>query len=371
MSRRAYVVGLALGLALFALAGGARIPPVAAHGDFAEQWAAARVVLEGGDPYQTATWRADAARLAGRASDSAAFVYPPYVAFALIPLGLLPVDVAATLWIALSIAVAALGVSALLRSFPPPHPLVSLGVGFAVLASGGSLLALAQGQSDLLLLGVLSWSISMLVAERRTSGAAAFLLAKPQLAPVALLALARSATPIALRRYVVGLAVAFALIAATLVRLDWWREWASASLRFQADPPIRAATIATLFEPLGVWSVAAIALTLAVVVVLSVRADAAASLSRWLAAGVLIAPYTQAYDHVLLIAPLVTATSRGAGRARAALAAAGIIVLVAGDLVLAWLTARAGHDVGAAIVPLAIWVIVVLATRRGYSPTNF
>src|SRR5512142_3432874 len=54
VSRRAYVVGLALGLALFALAGGARIPPVAAHGDFAEQWAAARVVLEGGDPYQTA-----------------------------------------------------------------------------------------------------------------------------------------------------------------------------------------------------------------------------------------------------------------------------------------------------------------------------
>lgn len=357
---------------MFVVVSGAAFPPLAAHGDFAEQWAAGRIALEGGDPYDTATWRADAARVAGRASDSTAFIYPPYVTFALVPLAALPLDIAATVWLLLSLVVSALGVAALLRAFVPPHALVSFGVGLALFASGASLLALAQGQWGLLLLGILSWSIASIVRGGRASGAAALLLAKPQIAPFVLLALARFATPSARRRYAAGIAVGSVLIATTLIRSDWWREWANASLRFEGQPPIRTATVATLVDGLGAWSVIVVVALFAIVVVVSLRADRRMSLSRWLAAAILIAPYTQAYDHVLLIAPLVTATSGTDGDRglRTALAATGIFVLIVVDLVIASLTASGGHDVGAAIVPLAIWVIVV-ASRGRYSPTNF
>ena len=370
MAGRAYLVGLGLGLVVLAFAGGTQMPPLATHGDFAEQWAAARVVLEGGDPYDTVTWRADAARLAGRASDSAAFIYPPYVTLALVPLAALPLSAAATLWVVASLVVAALGVGRLLRAFPP-HPLVALGVGFSLLASGGALLALAQGQWDLLLVGALSWAIVALGRAGRDASVATLLLAKPQLAPLVLLGLARASTGLARRRYIIGVAASLAFVAATVVRLDWWTEWLQASLRFGGRPPIRTATIATLFEPLGLWSPFAVVVLLAIVVIVSIRSDRTNSLPRWVCAGVLIAPYAQAYDHVLLIAPLVMATAGPAGGRRYVLAALGIVVLVVGDLVIAGMTASEGHDIGGALVPLAIWLIVVVATRTSQSPTNF
>ena len=365
-ARGAYVIGLVLGLVVFALAGGLALPPLAAHGDFGEQWAAARVALDGGDPYDVETWRADAARLAGRASDAAAFVYPPYVTFALAPLALLPLGIAATAWVAGSLLIAALGVGALLRRYPPAHPLVALAIGFAIFASGASLLALAQGQWDLLLLGAIAWGAAAVARGGRSSGIAVLLLAKPQLAPLALLGFARAASGTARRRFAIGVAIGCAAIALTLVRADWWLEWARGAAGFQAARPIRTATIGTLFEPLGLLAPVLTVALIALVVGVSLRTSAPRALPLWLATSVLVAPYVQAYDHALLIAPLAMATSatgRTNARSAAAIALAGVAILVIGDAVIATATVAAGHDVLGALTPLAIWLLVWLAGR--------
>lgn len=363
---RPYLAGILLGLLALALVGALTYPPLAARGDFAEQWAAARIVLEGRHPYDPGTWRDDAARLAGRASDSPVFVYPPYVTLALTPLAVLPREVAATLWAIAGVVIAAVALRALLLSYPPAHSLVSAGYGLALVASGPSLLALAQGQWDfLLLVAVCACALSRARGRAPTIGAPA-LLFKPQLAPFILLAIAASTDGPQRRRYLGAVGVALGLIAITVVALpSWWSSWYRGALGFSGALPIRTTTLATTSESLlgasGAFVAAAVVLV-AVAVTLSFKTGTAAHLAMWLATGILIAPYIQAYDHLLLLAPLAIATgvaARRSSRAAGMAASAGLMVMLLLATLSAGLTMERGHDVIGALVPLAIWLLVV------------
>lgn len=73
-------------------------------------------------------------------------MYPPYVTLALVPLGALPLPIAATLWVGATVLIATLAFGSLLRRYPPPHPAVAMLFGTALLGSTPSLLALGQGQ---------------------------------------------------------------------------------------------------------------------------------------------------------------------------------------------------------------------------------
>lgn len=380
---RAYAAGLCLGLMVLALAGGLSVPPLAVHGDFAEQWAASRFALEGGNPYDTTAWRDAAARLAGRASDATAFAYPPYVTIALLPLAALPLEIAATIWVAASLLLSALALRSLLRALPPLHPLIALAFGFALFASGASLLALAQGQSDLLLFAGVAWSIAALKRGGDIAPGAVTLLLKPQLAPFTLLGLARATSGHARRRLAIGIGIALALIGITVVpRMEWWTDWVRGIATFQSAPPIRSATLATLTAPFGLVGVIAMLTIITVSVGLALRLPRIASLPVWLATSVLIAPYAQSYDHLLLLPAVVLASgmaARRSQRAAAIVAGSGVATLVLGGSIIAGATASAGHDVLGALVPLAVWclvAVVALSRRKGqdqefYSPTSF
>lgn len=365
MTGRAYAAGLALGLVVLALAGALTIPPLAARGDFAEQWAAARFTLEGGDPYDPAVWRDAAARLAGRASDARAFVYPPYVTLALTPLALLPLPAAATLWVGASVVLAIVALGRLLRAYRVTQPLVTFAFGLALLGSGPALLAIAQGQWAPLLVAAVAWAVA-----DRPRGSAPYaslaLLFKPQLAPLAIVALLRESPGRARTRVLIALGALLAVVAVSFAALaPLWISWYRGIGGFAATPPIRTTTLPTTLDALvgaAAPVLAAAVVLVAVAVCLTVpRGDAA--LALWLATAVLIAPYIQAYDHLLLLPPLVIATGIAGRRSQpmaAAIALAGCALLVAGGLLAAGTTMTRGGDVFGAIVPLGIWSLVAL-----------
>ena len=334
---RAYIAGLVLGLVVLGFIGALTIPPLAAHGDFAEQWGAARIALDGGDPYDTATWRTDIARVAGRASDAAAFVYPPYVTFALMPLALLPVGVASTLWILTSATLAAIALGALLRA-RAVRPIVAFGFGLALLGSGTALLAFAQGQWSYLLLAALC------AAALGGRAASLVTLAKPAIAPLPLIGLLLERD----RRFAYALGAAALVIALTLARWDWWSEWLREELDFASARPARTASLLALLQPLGIVGLIAVVAISVVALYVAIRAR---SLAVWFASGVLVAPYIQAYDHIVLLAPL--AMCRGHAR----LVGLALVLLIAGELVVSW----SGLDAMSALVAASVWLVVVAA----------
>jgi alpha-1,2-mannosyltransferase len=367
---RAFVAGLAIGCVVLFAVGAVAIPPLASHGDFAEQWSAARLILEGGQPYDASTWREGAARLAGRASDSPVFIYPPYAALAFVPLAAIPIGAAATLWLVAGMLLAALGIRSLLHAYPPPHVLLGALFGFLLLASGPALLTLAQGQWGFALVASASASC-VAVAHRRPAtagGAALAFLFKPQLAPFVVLAFARALDGAARWRFVAVMGVAALVILSTIVAFPrWWVDWYQGVAGFVAAHPVRTTTLATTAEaligPFGVV-VAAIVTLIAVGTSLAFGRRSDAHLPVWLATAVLVAPYIQAYDHIVLLVPLAAAVGVTARRSRTtsfAVATIGPALLVVGATASSALTIARGQDTVGALVPAAIWLLVVIA----------
>jgi hypothetical protein len=357
---RAYAAGLAVGIIVLVAIGAITLPPLASHGDFAEQWSAARLILEGGQPYDPATWQASAARLAGRASDSAVFIYPPYVALALVPLATLPVAAAATLWVAAGLIFAVLGIRSLLRMYVPPHPAVGALIGLTLVTSGPALLTLAQGQWGFLLVACGAAAVIAQRGDDGPTGAAAMVpfLLKPQLAPLVVLAFARGYGGRARRPYLGVIGAAALVILVTILALpSWWLGWYEGAIGFAATHPIRTTTLATTSEALlgaGGPIVAAAATITAVAVALAFDRRGDAHAAVWLATAVLVAPYIQAYDHLLLVVPLVIAiglAGRRSPRASLVIAFAGAAMLVVGATASAEITIRSGRDV----VGVGLW----------------
>jgi hypothetical protein len=158
-------------------------PSVWPPDDFVEYWAAARLTLSGGNPYDPAQLL-PLQRDAGRDTDEAVMMWnPPWSLTAVLPLGLLPAREAQLLWLAVNLlAVGWCGDRLWLRTGGAP---ARRWIGWAAaLGFVPTLFALQSGQiGPLLLLG----AVLFLEAERRgwpaLAGAATVLLAvKPHLA---------------------------------------------------------------------------------------------------------------------------------------------------------------------------------------------
>jgi alpha-1,2-mannosyltransferase len=352
------------------LIGAVTVPPLAAHGDFAEQWAAARSILEGSQPYDPTTWHGLAARLAGRASDSPVFIYPPYVALALVPLAVFPVATAATVWLLAGLVLAALALRGLIAQRPSGGVLLPALFGFALVSSGPSLLALAQGQLDFVLLAAIAAGTAAILRTHAVAAGAAsvVLLLKPQLAPLVILAFARALDGPRRGTYlwVVSGGIAAILITVAIVP-SWWLGWLRGLTALAGAQPIRTTTLATTFEalagPTGIV-LAALVVISAVAISLAFDRRSEGHLVVWLATAVLIAPYVQAYDHLLLIVPLALASGVLAPRApRVAVGVgmAGAAILFVGAPFAAAVTIARGQDTVGALIPLAVWLLLVVA----------
>ncbi|MEK7861527.1 MAG: glycosyltransferase 87 family protein, partial [Chloroflexota bacterium] len=344
----AYWGAIGLGLAVLGLLGPIRrrIELIGAD-DLSRIWAGPRAAIVGADPYDPGTWSATAVALGTQPPDTALYIYPPWVTLALLPLGLLPLDVASVAWMVAGLGAATIGVRALLRAYLPgiawAHALVAL----ALLLSWVGMLTLIIGQWGYLLVGALCAIVLSLRAGRPVvAGLAALaLLAKPQLFVFAVPAFAIHALwpgrdPIAARAarraVVVATLAAAALVgSAWLVFPQWWPSWPRliGGSQLRPDSDTIAALVVTLLgsDAIGLAPLAVVAL---VVLATRFHPRGDAWLAVWLALSAAGAPYTNSYDQILVIVPIVIAAGilhRDAPRAGAA-------VLVVGALVLLLLT---------------------------------
>ncbi|HUG55752.1 MAG TPA: glycosyltransferase 87 family protein [Candidatus Limnocylindrales bacterium] len=375
---RAYWTAIGVGLANLILLGplGRRIALIA-EDDLSRIWAGPRAALAGADPYDPATWVATATVLGTQVPDTAVYIYPPWVLVALLPLGAMPLPAASILWSLGGLALAIVGVRALLREFLPgvvwAHALVPL----TLLLSWAGILGFVIGQWAYLLIAALSAAVLALRRGRAVPAglAALALIAKPQLFVVAVPALgvhalwprADAAATRAARLAVAtaagsGLAL---VVVGWLAFPQWWPTWFREIGGQQLQPDF--ATVASLlfalfgsgadrFAPLVLLGLAALALRF--------HPLSDAWLAVWLALTIAGAPYTNSYDQIILIVPIVIA----AGILRPRSRRASTIVLVGGSLLLLvgtpflyGIALRRVTETYSVLVPLAAYALIVVA----------
>jgi hypothetical protein len=332
--------------------------------DFSGYWAGGRALLVGADPYDPTTWLATTAMLGTQPPDTAVYGYFPWVALAMVPLALLPLETAAWLWCIGSIVVAALGLAALLRVRPCP-PAAALAIGFCLFGSQPALAALTVGQWSPMLTGGLAFALATLLRGRIAPAVAALLLtlAKPQLFLVTVPVLA-----LRYRRLVVPLAVAGLAIVAvsTLLMPGWIGAWTAnvpqerLTSRAAVPPSLFALLFGPAAAPLG-WIVVA---ALAIVIFARFGTIGLPALAAWLTLSALAAPYAWSYDWLLLIVPFTIGISVLAPvrpiRARALTVAGTSLLMLAAPLLYGVAVTR-GSETLSVLVPLAFAVALVIA----------
>src|SRR5258708_4344504 len=182
----AYFAGVIAGIVFLAAIGALALHQqqvVSRDSDFAGIWTGARAIVDGHDPYDPLTWRSVAATYGTQAPDTDVYGYPRWVALALVPLALLPVELAANLWLVAGILLAVLALRALLRATLPGAPLAHAVVGGTIFVSHPGYQSVANGQWTFVLLAATSATLLLLRADRPRAAAVTALawLAQPRL----------------------------------------------------------------------------------------------------------------------------------------------------------------------------------------------
>ena len=340
-SRRADVafwIAILAGVLFIAFLGplGRRLEMVHSN-DFSGFWSGPRSVLVGVSPWDPQRYAPTAVAIDTKTPDALVDDYMPHVVLALLPLGLLPLDVAAWVWMVASMACSATALRALLRTFLPGRTVAHAALGLALFVGQPGFHTLVLGQWALLLMSALTVVVLALRAGhvRRAGLAALAFLAKPQLFVWTAIGLALPAIrDVRYRRFVTyALVLAGALVLfAWLAYPDWFPAWL-------ADIPARrTGRSAVLFSALGqVLGMPGRILAIAVVaggVYLASRFVMASDawLAAWLSLSSAGAIYSWSYDQVLLFVPLVIASgvlvANGRELAARNLALAGALTLL-------------------------------------------
>lgn len=363
----AFLVGLLGGIALFVASGALAVrDELLGTTDFSGIWSGARGLVLGHDPYDAATWPAFAATLGVQLPDSAVYGYPPWVAIALIPLALLPLPVAAWLWLGGSFALAAVATRALLRAALPGDAVVHGATAALLLVAQPGARSAVNGQWTFLLLAATVTCALLLDARPRRAAAAALAwLAKPQL--FALVALGWS---LGRPRFAAPAALAAAAIAAgAWVALpQWWPAWSSAVAPLRlAQPATVPALLADVAGPGG--RITGYAAIVGLFVFVAVAFRGASAVALWPAASLAGAVYAWSYDQLLLVAPILLAARvvarRERRRARVVALAGAAVLAIATPLLYAVALAR-GRETLSVLVPVGVTLglMVVLWPHR-------
>lgn len=335
-SRAALAAGLATGALLFWAFGFVWIWTAGfLHNDFSAIWAGPHLLVMGGDPYDPNTFVRASDALGAQHSATAVYIYPGWVAVLLAPLGALDRVSANVVWMAISVAVASIGLFALLDA-GPRHPFISALLGFTLLASESAIVALYSGQTDHVLLGGLALSMAWLASGRQVAAgvAASAMLLKPQLFTLAIPALVALALARGQRRFAYALIASALAIAvtSTLVLPHWWSAWFEHVLNIRLND-VRASTLANaLRDTFGSGGLfIAYALLAGSVAAAAAFGRSSAAIPAWLTVSMSVAPYHFVYDHIVGIVPLAMAVAQNAERdmrAAIAIALAGALILV-------------------------------------------
>ncbi|HEX4743052.1 MAG TPA: glycosyltransferase family 87 protein [Candidatus Limnocylindria bacterium] len=365
-----FALGIALGLGVLILFGFAeRRAEIVRIADFSGFWAGARALVLGLDPYDARTWLATTQQLGTQRPDTAVYGYPPHVALALVPFALLPVEVAAGIWAIATMLVAALGVRALLRTALPDAPVAHTLTGLALFASQPALTSFVIGQWTFLLVGCVALAVALAL---RGSALAGLLLtplvAKPQLAltaPFALLLVLRGRRlwTLALMGSVAGMLA----VAGWLAAPGWLGAWYAAVPGRRVEALPRNATTwgaaVDLFGEAGLFLAALVVVAGAIALLRFARRPSAA-LAATLAYGHVLAPYSWAYDQLLLLVPALAAAASLPARLGASLVAAVSTFLVFVSPLLYALAVSRGRESLSGVVPAIVFALLVVMLWR-------
>jgi Glycosyltransferase family 87 len=348
-----------------------------AGSDFAGFWAAPRMYLNGTDPYDPNVYIAAVAQLGVQSTEWKIFGYPPWVVFALLPLGVLPVGTAAAVWTVGGVLSAITGIWMLLKVAAPSSRLIAAVAGALLLGSTPAIITFYSGQWSFFLVGASAAMIALFIAgHHRSAGLlSAVLLMKPHLFVFTAVGLSRAA--FARHRagaVAVAVMVTLAIAGGTiLARPAWFWNWL-------LQTPDRAAALRTVtlttafgeaFGP-GTWVAAALMLAgLAAALAFDPRGNA--SLAVWTALSSTAVVYAWSYDHLLLVVPLIIAAGvareTSVRRGRVVLLVGGTFLFV-GELALYQVAvARADQSLNA-LVPLAVLALVIVALWPVRGPTR-
>jgi glycosyl transferase family 87 len=373
----AYVAAIVLGVLFTILGPLDRRLEIVHINDFSGFWAGPHAVLAGVSPWDPTHYPQARIDFDTQRDDASVLNYMPWTVVALLPLGLLPLEVAAWIWMALSMICAAVALRALLREFLPARAWVHGLLGLALFIGQPGFHTIVLGQWALLLMSAVSAIVLAVRAghARRAGFAALALLAKPQLFVWTALGLAIPAFFDSRYRRFVAFALVLAgalVVSAWLAFPEWFPAWIS------DIPARRTGRSAVLLSALGqLLGTPGRALALAVIgagLVLASRFVPGSDpwLAMWLALSGAGAIYSWSYDHVLLFVPLVIAAGvlAAAGRERAAkrLAIGGALTFLFVSPVF-YIIGVARHDETFSIaVPVALFVAIAWSLwpyRRG------
>lgn len=349
--------------------------------DFFCLWSGARIVLQGDSPYDQAAWAAATGGLhpghdgtPGPSACTTRFAYPLWTAFALIPVGALPLGAAAIVWMALAIAGTIAGTVGAWRAFGGPAAAAPV-LAALVVASQPFWLLLVGGQITGLLLGLAGLACAALVRDRQllTGTLLGALILKPQLVMLTLPVTTLAAASAGRRRLVAGISgtVAVLIGGAFVHEPGWSGPWlAELGDRTQALTP-HLATLWGLADDLfgsALWAIPLI-VGCGIGAVFIVR-DRVIGPATWLALlipwSLAAAPHAWSYDHLLLVVPWA-ATLAYATRMRRRERTAILLALVGAASLLPWLLyavafAR-GRETLSAVIPVVSLCVVAIAAR--------
>ena len=375
----AFGVGVAMGVfALFAFGITDYRERIQSTSDFSGFWAGPRAIVLGIDPYDPGLWIRTAAELGTKLPDTDVYAYPPWVAFVLLPFGLLPLSVATNAWTALGLLAAVVALRALLQSTVPELPLVHWLAGLALLMSQPGIATFFNGQWTYFLLAA---SVGVFLLHATHPGVAGVIalsaLTKPQLFVFALWSWLRAA---AARGRLVAFALtslggmAVIVAAAAILTPRSLEAWFTRALTIRVTDPTTPTLIAAFADIVGGLGPVAAAATVLVAVTLALRFDPAerAWWTVWPVLSLLGATYTRSYDQLLLLPPLIISTAIVAERSRrraVAYAALWGTVLLPGSLALQGLAAYRERENFTILLTAVVFIMVVLVHRRSVPST--
>jgi hypothetical protein len=355
--------------------------------DFGCHWIGPRLVLEGSDPYSTEEWTSatsGASRdVLGRlrtGNCGLRYGYPLTTAVALLPIALLPLEVAAAIW--------ELGI------------FVGVGAGVALLAAAAGLsrfrtlvLALVVLSSQMLYLTVLNaqfgglqmLAVGLLAVPDRgwvRSTVGLFLVAlKPHV--LTLTPFARATTMS--RRAFVAVAVVGAafLLASIAIQPEWIQQWTGELGGYRREMLAETLSLWTLERVMNVagLALAVVVLTLAALAVAWWRSRPVAPLEALALVAIawtVVVPYGLSHDHLAPIALTSTVVLRELDRRRSVPLSVAFVVII---VVMPWLLyllkdvfpwGGGGLEVTNAIVPPAVALLLssALLTRVASGPSQ-
>jgi hypothetical protein len=369
----AFGLGLAMGAAaLFAFGIVDHRERILSTSDFSGFWAGPRAIVVGLDPYDPATWIRTAAELGTMPSATDVYAYPPWVAFALLPFGLLPLSTASVVWTGIGLIAAAVALRALLRAVVPGLPLVHWLAGVGLLVSQPGLATFFIGQWTYLLMAASIGVFLLHATHPQLAGVLALsALAKPQLFVFALWSWLRASSargrllPFALTS-LGGMTV---IIVGTWVLTPRWLEtWFTRTLLIRVTDPTTTTLPAAFADIVGDLGPLAAAVTLLIAVSFALRFDPSGRLwwSVWPVVSLLGALYTRSYDQLLLLPPLIVSTGVVAERSRrsaVAYAALWGTMLLPGSLLLQGLAAYRDREDFTIALTAAVFIMIALIHR--------